>query len=55
MKDTAYIVISGELLTRGHNIMIGYWRDEQKTKEVIDSANWYRTGSVNYVVNVSSL
>jgi len=37
---------TGELLSRGHNVMIGYWRDEQKTKESIDESKWYKSGDL---------
>ena len=36
----------GELLTRGYSVMLGYWGDEQKTREVIDAARWMHTGDI---------
>ena len=36
----------GELCTRGYNVMIGYWGDEEKTKECIVDGNWMRTGDL---------
>ncbi|CAG2105153.1 unnamed protein product [Medioppia subpectinata] len=36
----------GELLSRGHNVMIGYWRDEIKTKEALDEHKWYKSGDL---------
>ncbi|XP_008414353.1 acyl-CoA synthetase family member 2, mitochondrial [Poecilia reticulata] len=35
---------SGELMTRGYCVMLGYWDDPQKTREVIAEDRWYRTG-----------
>ena len=34
----------GELCTRGYSTMMGYWDDEEKTKEVVDRAGWYHSG-----------
>lgn len=34
----------GELWIRGYTTMLGYWEDEQKTKETIDQDKWLRTG-----------
>ncbi|VVC42214.1 Hypothetical protein CINCED_3A019046 [Cinara cedri] len=34
----------GELLIRGYVNMIGYYNDEEKTKETIDSTKWLKTG-----------
>lgn len=34
----------GELCIRGYCTMLGYWKDETKTKEVFDSAHWLKTG-----------
>jgi fatty-acyl-CoA synthase len=28
----------GEFLTRGYSVMLGYWNDTEKTREVIDAA-----------------
>ncbi len=36
----------GELLTRGYSVMLGYWNDEEKTREVIDAARWMHTGDL---------
>lgn len=36
---------SGEILARGHNIMKGYWKDPEKTAEVIKNG-WYHTGDI---------
>jgi fatty-acyl-CoA synthase len=36
----------GELLTRGYLIMLGYWNDEEKTREAVDAAGWMHTGDL---------
>jgi len=36
----------GELCTRGYSVMLGYWNDEEKTKQAIDSARWMHTGDL---------
>jgi fatty-acyl-CoA synthase len=36
----------GELLTRGYSVMHGYWDDEDKTKQAIDSQGWMHTGDL---------
>ena len=36
----------GELLTRGYSVMLGYWGDEEKTRETIDAAGWMHTGDL---------
>ncbi|MGN6703129.1 MAG: AMP-binding protein [Burkholderiaceae bacterium] len=37
---------TGELLTRGYSVMLGYWGDEEKTREAIDAARWMHTGDL---------
>jgi fatty-acyl-CoA synthase len=36
----------GELCTRGYSVMLGYWQDETKTQEAIDSARWMHSGDL---------
>lgn len=37
---------TGELLTRGYSVMLGYWEDEARTREAIDVAGWMHTGDL---------
>ena len=37
---------SGEFLTRGYSVMLGYWNDEARTVEAIDSDGWMHTGDL---------
>jgi fatty-acyl-CoA synthase len=37
---------AGELCTRGYSVMLGYWRDAEKTAEAIDAAGWMHTGDL---------
>lgn len=34
----------GELCIRGYPTMLGYWKDDKKTKEIISKDFWLRTG-----------
>ena len=37
---------TGQLLTRGYLVMLGYWNDEEKTRDAIDAAGWMHTGDL---------
>lgn len=39
----------GEIITRGSNVMLGYFNDPVATKEVIDSEGWFRTGDLGNI------
>ncbi len=40
-----------ELLARGDSIMMGYWKNEQATNEVIDDKGWLHTGDLARIEN----
>ena len=39
----------GEILAKGPRIMTGYWRDEQKTSQVMTPDGWLRTGDMGWM------
>lgn len=39
----------GEIITRGRNVMMGYYNDEAATKESIDEEGWFHTGDLGYI------
>ncbi|MGH3849019.1 MAG: AMP-binding protein, partial [Pseudonocardiaceae bacterium] len=38
--------LPGEFCTRGYSVMLGYWGDEAKTREVIDADGWMHSGDL---------
>ena len=45
--------IPGEIVTRGTNLMLGYYKNEEATRQTIDSEGWYHTGDLG-IMSASS-
>lgn len=46
---------NGEIILRGENVMMGYYKNEKATREIIDEKGWMHTGDLGVIDNEGNI
>lgn len=49
IDSTDPLNIVGEILVRGNHVMLGYYKNDQATQQIIDSEGWLHTGDLGVI------
>lgn len=47
--------VTGEILARGANVMLGYFKNDSETSKTLDSEGWYHTGDLGVIDSEGNL